>query len=343
MISKKAIFALLSTSLLYIGCGNNDKPLEKAAIPVKALVMEQTTTGADNNYVGTIVESFGTTLSFETAGNVERVFVKEGQRVSKGQLLATLNESNAQNAYNVAKATLEKAQDGYIRAEQLYKNKSLSEIKWVEIQTAVIQAQSLADIAKKNLQDCKMLAPISGVVSSLKIEQGMNVIPFQSAIKVVDIEKLNVNVSIPENEIASVNVGQKAAVTVSALSNATFTGTITERGVEADVLSHCYDIKIGLNNPEKKLLPGMVCKVQIESADTTERAFQVPVNTVQISNDGKRYVWVVLDGKAQRRFVTIGKLCNKNVIIESGIKEGDVVIAEGWQKVSEGSPVKCLQ
>ena len=133
MIRKKALFALLSAAFLFAGCGNNDKSFEKAAIPVKTLVMEQTSTGADNNYVGTIVESFGTTLSFETAGNVERVLVKEGQRVSKGQMLATLNESNAQNAYNVAKATLEKAQDGHNRAEQLYKNKSLSEIKWVEI------------------------------------------------------------------------------------------------------------------------------------------------------------------------------------------------------------------
>jgi membrane fusion protein, multidrug efflux system len=341
MIKIKTTSAIVAIAMIMTSCGNQNKAPEQAAIPVKILAMAPTSTGADNNYVGTIVESFGTTLSFETAGNVQHVYVKEGQKVSKGQLIATLNESNAQNAYNVAKATLEKAQDGYARAEQLYKNKSLSEIKWVEIQTALIQAQSMADIAKKNLQDCKMMAPITGVISSLKIEQGMNVIPFQSVAKVVDIEKLNVNVSIPENEIADVNIGQKAIVTVSALGNTSFSGTITERGVEADLLSHCYGIKIGIDNPEKKLLPGMVCKVLIESSDTTAKAFQVPVNTIQISNDGKRYVWVAADGKAQRKFVTIGKLCNKNVIIESGIKEGDLVIVEGWQKVSEESPVKC--
>ncbi len=337
------VFCNAATGILLVCALNSCAPHENKQsgepIAVKTITMKYTPVGEGSNYVGTIEESFGTTLSFETAGNVERVYVKEGQRVAKGQLLASLNESNARNAYNIAKATLDRAEDGYKRSQELYNNRSLSELKWIEIQTLLVQAQSAEAIARKNLNDCKLYAPVSGVISSFDIEQGMNVIPFQPVAKVVDIDKLNVKVSIPENEIASVVVGQKAFITVSALDNETYSGTIAERGIEADVLSHCYDIKIAISNPEKKLLPGMVGKVILEKDGTTNLGLQVPASTVQISNDGKKYVWVVKDGKAHRAFVEVEKLSGNNVVIKSGLNEGDEVIVEGWQKVSEGRKV----
>ncbi len=336
MYKIKVITALLFIVIIINGCKHKGQTSGPEAIPVKISVMSATSSGVGHNYVGLVEESFATTLSFETAGNVQHVYVKESSRVAKGDLIATLNESTAQNAYNAAKATLERAQDGLHRAEPLYKNGSLAEIKWVEIQTALIQAQSMADISKKNLQDCKMYAPISGVISSLDLEQGMNVIPYQPLAKLVDINKLCVKVSIPENEIASMNIGQNAEIIVSALDNAVFTGKIIEKGVQADFLSHCYPVKIELDNPGKNLLPGMVCKVLIATADSLQSGFQVPVSTVQLSNDGKRFVWVSEKGRAGRRFITIGDLTNQNVIISSGLKQADSVITEGWQKLSEG-------
>ncbi len=340
MIKIKTATAIIVIAIIINGCTNKKQTSEPNAIPVKIQLMEPASTGTEHNYVGVIEESFATTLSFETSGNVQHVYIKEGDRVSKGQLIADLNETTAQNAYNVAKATFDKAQDGYTRSEQLYKNRSLSELKWVEVQTAFTEAKSLAEIAKKNLQDCKMYAPISGVISSLDIEQGMNVIPYESVAKLVDISELCVKVSIPENEIADISIGQNVQVIVSALNNASFTGKITEKGIKADILSNCYDIKVKLNNPEKNLLPGMVCKALIQYSDTSESKIQVPVNAVQITNEGQRYVWVAKNKRSQRCFVTIGELTNKNVIIQSGLKQGDTVIVEGYQKVSEGSLLK---
>ena len=84
----------------------------------------------------------------------------------------------------------------------------------------------------------------------------------------------------------------------------------------------------------------MVCKALIQYSDTSESKIQVPVNAVQITNEGQRYVWVAKNKRSQRCFVTIGELTNKNVIIQSGLKQGDTVIVEGYQKVSEGSLLK---
>ncbi|MPM20073.1 Toluene efflux pump periplasmic linker protein TtgD [bioreactor metagenome] len=346
MIRKKKIsFGALSVvfllaATLLSSCGNSGTDSSTVPVTVSTIKVQMSPESDGSDYVGTIEESFGTTLSFETAGNIQHLYVKEGQQVSKGQLLASLNESTAQNAYNIAKATLDRAEDGYNRSKELYNNRSLSELKWIEIQTTLVQAQSAEAIAKKNLQDCKLYAPVSGVISSLEIEQGMNVIPFQPVAKVVDINKLNVKVSIPENEIASVTIGQKAVIIVSALNNETVTGTITERGIEADILSHCYDVKIAIANPEKKMLPGMVCRVIVDRNAESRMAIHVPANSVQLSNDGRKYVWTVKNGKASRVFINTGNLSGNNVVVESGLNEGDVVITEGWQKVSEGCEVK---
>lgn len=339
MYKIESVLLLLFFSLAITGCKNHNQTMGPEAIPVKVSVMETSPFGVEHNYVGIIEESFSTTLSFETAGNVQHMYVKEGSRVGKGDLIATLNESTAQNAYNAARATLERAEDGYRRAEPLYKNGSLAEIKWVEVQTTLVQAQSMADISKKNLQDCKLYAPISGVISSLDLEQGMNVIPYQPLAKLVDINKLCVKVSIPENEIAAINVGQKAQIIVSALYNAVFTGKIIEKGIQAEILSHCYNIKIELENAGKNLLPGMVGKVLIESSDTLKSGFKVPVYAVQLSNEGSRFVWVSEKGKAARHNITVGDLTDEDVIISSGLKQGDSVITEGWQKLSEGCPL----
>ena len=141
-----------------------------------------------------------------------------------------------------------------------------------------------------------------------RIEPGMNILPYQQAIKLMKIDRLKVKVAIPENEISVTALGEEAKIEVSALSNSTFTGKISERGVSADPLSHCYTVKIDIDNRTKNLMPGMVCKVYIKSSENSESGFQVPTNAIQISNKNERFVWVVENNIAKRHLVTIRDL-----------------------------------
>jgi membrane fusion protein, multidrug efflux system len=328
--------------LSFTGCERETETHSPIAIPVKTIKMAEAVIGQEHNYVGIIEESYSTMQSFGIGGNVMNVYVSEGEHVQKGQLMAKLDPVTVQSSYNAAKATLEKATDGYKRAEQLYKNGSLAEVKWVEIQTALEQAQSMADIAKKNLQDCNLYASFSGVVGEKHIEPGMNILPYQQAIKLMKIDRLKVKVAIPENEISATALGEEAKIEVSALPNSTFTGKISERGVNADPLSHCYTIKIDIDNQAKELMPGMVCKVYIKSSGNPESGFQVPTNAIQISNNNERFVWVVENNLAKRHLVKIGDLAGNNVMITSGLSRGDHVIVEGSQKIGEDTKV-CEQ
>ena len=117
---KKMFCTLAVIGLLGCGCKEIRKEKKEVVIPVEVMEVTQDTSESRNTYVGTVAADKSLTLSFETGGCIKRILVKEGQKVSQGQLLAELDDRTALNAYNAAKVTLERAEDGYLRAESIY-------------------------------------------------------------------------------------------------------------------------------------------------------------------------------------------------------------------------------
>lgn len=291
-------------------------------------------------YVGTVEEGSASTLSFSTSGRVTAVYVKEGQTVAAGQLLAEIDNATALNSYKAAQATLRQAQDGYDRAKLVYDKGSLPEVKWIEVKTQLDQAQSLAQIAKSTLDDCKLYAPCSGTVADRNLEVGSSVAPFQPVMRLLNLGALSVRVSVPEGDIAQIKNGMAARVVVAALDDLELRGVVDERNVSADPLSHSYMVRLRLQGTAgKKLLPGMVCKVAMGQRASSE-GMLLPHRAVQIDNQGQRFVWVVADGKAHRKTVTIGDLSSNGVLVTSELDGGEQVVVDGTLKVSEGTRVE---
>jgi RND family efflux transporter MFP subunit len=339
------IISILLASMMMPAACTGDKKVETQdkVIPVKVINVVPSSIMAEWNYVGTVEESFALLLAFSNMGLVDQVFVSEGQKVGKGQALASLNTVTAQNAHNVSLSTLRKAQDAYDRLSKVHAGGSLPDIKLVEVETGLQQAVSAAAITQKSLDDCKIYAPVNGVITSRNIEAGENVMPGIAAFKLVSIDKVNVKISVPENEIGNVQTGQTASVTVPALGNAVFTGKIETKGILADAMSHAYEAKIGINNNVTSnaapLLPGMVCKVSL-TGDSDMAAFVVPNIAIRISSEGKSFVWIADGNVARRRFVKTGDLTNKGIIVVEGLSAGDRILVEGFQKISEGMKIK---
>jgi RND family efflux transporter MFP subunit len=340
----KAIYACVLAVLALAGCSNKPVPeVKEKVIPVKTLRVAASTVNSETNYVGTVEESTSLSLSFSVMGTVEQVFVSEGQKVNKGQLLATLNTATAQNSVDAAQASVRQAQDAYDRLSKLHDNGSLPDIKFVEVETGLQQAKSMLAVMEKNLDDCRLFAPRNGVIVTRSVEVGESATPGIVAFKLVSIDKVNVKISVPENEIGSVRTGQEASIAVPALDNAVFTGKIKMKGIAANALSHTYEVKIGVDNNvgarhALPLLPGMVCKVSL-AADSSATAFVVPNSAIRISPDGKRFVWLAKDNAARRCFVKTGSLTNDGIVVTEGLPAGSEIIVEGFQKVSEGMKI----
>lgn len=339
---KKNVWALsaLCTAFVLTSCGSKEKP-QNDPIKVTTTTVTASTTVGDQSYVGVVEEESSAAVSFTSSGTLTRMCVSEGQHVSKGQLIAEIDKTQAQSLLNAAQATMKQAQDALDRMKQLHDSNSLPDMKWVEVQSKVDQAQASVDVAKKNLADCSVYAPISGVIGAGVKHIGETVLPSLSVCTILSINNVKVKVSIPEKEIASIQTSTPSNITIEAVGK-TLQGGKIEKGVEADALSRTYDIKINLSNPGQEILPGMVCTVNLSTGKATAEpaeAIVVPVRCVQESADGKHFVWLAKNGQSHRQDVTLGETSGNDIVIASGLKKGDEIITEGYQKVSEGTQI----
>jgi len=334
---------ILVAVLALVACGKKNVEREESTIGVVVEKVAASENLAQMPYVGVVEEESSTSVSFTGMAMLKSMTVSEGQPVKKGQLLAVIDETQARNTLATTKAALDQAKDAYERMKLLHDNQSLPDMKWVEVESKVAQAQSAYDMAKKNLEDCRIYAPVSGVVGTKIMGVGETVLPTEPVLTILSIDNVKVRVSIPEREIATINSGTATTITVDALQGETFRGGRIEKGVSADPLTHTYDIRILVPNPGRKLLPGMVARVEMRNVESEKMStggrISLPVKAVQQSTDKSLFVWTVQQGKAHRTTVSVGQVTGNRIIVDSGLQEGDQVIVEGYQKVGEGTPV----
>ena len=150
-------------------------------------------------------------------GTVKKIYVDLGERVTQGELIAEIDPTSIRSSYDAAKSTLEQAEDAYKRMKLLHDKGSIAEMKWIEVQSKLQQARSMEEVARKNLKDCKLYAPYSGVISEKNIEAGQNVMPGVPVAQLVGVQDLKVKISVPETEIANIQKNQKEKIIISAL------------------------------------------------------------------------------------------------------------------------------
>lgn len=330
-------FIILASYFIY-GCSNDksEKPLDETIIEVEVEQLRNSNESEALAYSGTIEESESIPLTFPVVGNVERVLVSEGDFVKKGQLLAVLDNETYKNAYEMSLASQKQAEDAYSRLLPMYKNGNLPEIKLIEVETSLQQAKSAVAIAKKNLDDCKLYSPVDGIVGKRNIDPGMSAMPNVTSIDIVKIGKVFAKVPVSESEISSIKIGDKAQITIGALNYKEFIGTVEEIGVMADPIAHTYKIKIGILNKNWQIKPGMICKVVINKNEK-EKGLFAPSRAVLVDEQGKNFVYVVQNNRAIRKYVKTGKLLSNGIEITDGLKDGDVVIVAGQQKLCNNS------
>ena len=338
---RKGLLVIFAILLLW-GCGNRKEQKTKAPIRVDTEIVGTENVDRLRQYVGTVEENEGTAVSFTGMGVVRQVLVDEGQAVRRGQLIAVMDDTQARNVLSGAETQMAQANDALVRYKMLYDNGSLPEVQWVEIQSKVAQAKSQLEVAKKNLADCRLTAPVNGIIGRKQISVGETALPSQSVVTILDISTVKVKVSVPETEMGRIHAHTPSIIKVEATGR-TYQGGRIERGIQADALTHTYDIRINVVNHDRKLLPGMVANVQLAYGGNTGGGSQtllLPVTAVQERSDGDLFVWTIDDSKtAHRTPVTIGSTVGNRVIITSGVSSGVRVVTEGYQKLSEGTKV----
>ena len=363
----KKLLTIVAIILTCMSCGHNKKGQTKAPILVKTETTSATGDRSGETYVGIVEEREATAVSFTSMGVVRRMLVHEGQAVARGQLLAEIDPTSMDNSLEAAKASTsqakdmvtqarnvyEQAKDAYDRMKLLHDNGSLPEIKWIEAETRLRQAETALSsaesgvrsataaekIVRKNLADTRLYAPVPGIIGRKQVGAGETALPSQAIVTILDISSVKVKVSIPEQEVGHINAQTPSYIVVEAADRHVNGGRI-EKGVQADALTHTYDIRIHVPNPDRKLLPGMVANVTLLTHGNGKSDITLPVTCVQRSSDGSLFVWTVSnDSTAHRTPVSIGQPMGNRIHIIQGLHYDQQVVVEGYQKLSEGTKV----
>lgn len=308
------------------------------AAPVPVTIMEAGFSAAvsNTNYVGRVEPSKSAFILNQFPGTVGSMKVSEGQNVRAGQVIAVIDSDPVKSAYDIAKATLDQAEDGYGRVCSAYAGGSITDLKMMEVKTQLEKARAAEKSARKALDDCTVTAPFDGIVSDVIAHAGEHVAAAAPLLQLTDLHNVEIHFSVPENEYSSIERGDKASVEVPALEK-TLEASVAVKGVTASPVSHAYDFILKGINDAGGLVPGMVCKVRMHPAQ--DSCIVIPSSAVMTDLDG-RYVWAV-DGedKVIRLRVNCSGFSGDGVIISEGVSEGDRIITEGSRKVSTGMKV----
>jgi len=337
----KEIYYIFILALLFLGsCTKHDSAQrEQAPIKVKTMVVAPQENGAVSRYVGAIEPAHSTPLSLQTTGRVVEIAVKNGQRVTQGQTILAVDNTQALNALRTAEASLRHAQDGFDRVSKVHDKGVVSDQKMVEIESQLAQARSLYEAAQQQLKECTLTAPCEGVIDGLNMVVGQTVLPGTTLCTILDMRAYSVRFTVPEAEIGA--LPDKGQVVCEAI-HAELPITITERGITANPLTHTYEVVADIKDKAEGLKAGMVAVVKLKANSqqlTASQNIVIPAQCVLLKPEGAT-VWVVEDGKAARRLVTVDGYQADGVRVTEGLQEGDQLIIAGYQKLYNNCPVE---
>ena len=338
-VNKTMLILMTIVMVLGVGCKKKNpySHLLDRPLPVEIEVAGQTQRFVENTYVGEIRPSVDIPLIFPMGGQITGLYVKSGDRVKKNQLIATVDSTQAKSLMESAQAMYAQAQDAYNRLKPLHEKGGISDVKWVEMETNLEKARSMARSTKKRFDDCQMRAIQDGIVNMKNVEVGQYVGLAQPIGNLMDLNGFEADFTVPENEVGLLRVGQPVKIILPALGTE-YEAKLVEKSLIATHLAHTYRVKAAITSNEaaKDLLPGMVCRACIRELEG--EGVIISAGCVQTQQRGHS-VWVLRDGKAERTMIKIAAFVENGVLVSEGLQVGDTVVSKGYQKMYTGARV----
>jgi len=314
-----------------------------AEIPVTTVPVSLQELNNEIELIGTFEARKELNVFAESQGRINRIYIKEGQRISKGQTIATIDDAAVQAQLVTARASLQKAQKDVERYKNLLDVGAISQTQYEEVQLGMQNQASNLTTIQEQLKYSTAKSPMSGVVKELILEEGSFANPGTQIATIVDINNLNLIVKMDEKDVVKVKNRQKVNITTEVYPDVKFSGRINQIAVQADV-ARKYEIAIELSNSRKHpLKAGMYGNVKIPSkaADVQNTALAIPRKSVVGSLKSPK-VFIAKDGKAILTDIEVGETIEENVIVLNGLNEGDLVITTGQINLDNGRDIKII-
>ena len=283
----------------------------------------------------------------EFSGLLTKLFVKEGQKVEKGQLLATIDDAGLSQQLAQIEVQLSLAKTTFDRQERLWEQKIGSEIEFLQAKAAYEGQQNAVNQMKSELEKTSVRAPFSGFIDDIITEQGTVVGAGASKLlRIVNLNNMYIEVEVPEVYLSSIVPGKKVEVYFPVLGQ-TLNTKVDQASNYINPNNRTFKITIPIKNKEKLIKPNLTAKIKINDY-TNEQAILIPQSIISENSLGEQYIFIAnntnKDNEAivKKMIVKTGKNQEGFVEILQGLKSNDIVINEGARNVKDGQSVRIL-
>ncbi len=283
----------------------------------------------------------------EFQGTLEKVFVSEGQKVKKGQLLAEINDSGLNEQYEQMVIQAEFAKENFERTQRLWDNNIGSEMQYLKSKTDYEASKKMVDQMKDRLSKTKIYAPFDGEIDEIISNVGSNLIPGVSQIlRLVNLDIIYAESFVSEKYISFIGEGTEAIVQIPLL-NMEYTSSVNQTGNFINPSNRTFRIEVPVENFDNRIKQNLDAKIKINIYKKDD-AIVIPLRIIREDALGKNFVYVMYEDNKEgvyltsKQFITLGNKSENKVEVTEGLDLGDIVVLEGAYSVEDSQRVKLI-
>tara|TARA_R100000935_G_scaffold22679_1_gene41687 strand:- start:3043 stop:4248 length:1206 start_codon:yes stop_codon:yes gene_type:complete len=323
-------------SVLELKSGNKNLPL------VSTIVVKDTLFNHYLELQGSVETKQNIVISSEYNGLLERIYVKEGQRVNKGQLLAKIDDGGISQQLAQMETQLALAKTTFERRQRLWEQNIGSEIEYLQAKAQYEGQQNSVAQMRSQVGKTTIRAPFTGTIEDVIAEQGTVVASGQTQImRLVSLEDMYIEAEIPEDYLTSVSENTPVTINFPIL-NKTVDSKVRQASNYISPSNRTFRIEVAVPNKDKSIKPNLTARLKINDY-TSEKALLIPLSVISENADGEQYVYIA-EGEdtpvAKRQIIETGRSQGQNIEVLSGLSNGDFVIKEGARTVKEGQELQ---
>ena len=283
----------------------------------------------------------------EMAGTLLRVYVKEGQRVDKGQLLASIDDGGLSQQVSQLQIQADLAKTTFERQERLWKQNIGSEIQYLQAKSAYEGQQKAVSQLKSQLAKTTVRAPFSGVIDDVITDQGSVVTPGQSELmRIVNLNNMYISTDVPESYISNISKNKNVIVELPVLGK-TINTKVRQAGNFINAANRTFKIEVSIPNKDKSIKPNLTAKLKINDY-SNPNAILIPQSIISENANGEQFIYVIKNrngklGISERVIIKTGKTQDGVIEVLEGLEKGFEIIQEGARSVKDGQTVEIIK
>jgi RND family efflux transporter MFP subunit len=285
-------------------------------------------------------------ITAEYGGMLSKVYVKEGQRVRKGQTLAKIDDGGLTQQLAQVKIQADLAKTTFERQKRLWDQKIGSEIQYLQAKSTYESQEQMVSQLQQQVGKTLVSAPFSGTIDDIITDEGTVVAPGQSQLfRIVNLNDMYIETDVPERYVADIVPGKEVQVNFPVLGK-DVEAKVRQAGNFINPANRTFKVEVAFPNKDIAIKPNLTAKLKINDYSST-KAILIPQSIISENAKGEQYVYTITDkqgekAKVKRTIITTGKTQGDAIEVLSGITNGDEIIDEGARSVKDGQDVKIL-